>query len=583
MKGGGAGLVLTAMLYCVGLIVLSRNKLSLISLFILSLPFVLYFPTGVLYGYPSVEVIFSALNTNLTEVYGYFKAVYTNLVYCIIFLICFVIIFKIGRFDQNFCYIRGTLGVLCISLSLIVSPSGVFDGFIPTLVKSINNVIRYNYIVRQNVEGIDSYNYDSNDLKILIIGESVRKDYMSCYGYKLKTTPFLNTAKGYFFENYISAAPNTRLSLSFSFFKRFSDKTAILDYDKNIINIAKAGGYEITWISNQGRSGFGDDLIYDLAGLADERIFLKNKEFNKEDYDDMELLSLLKLKVKKNTKQLIVLHMIGSHEPVCARVRNYNNFGYHNDLECYVTSMYKLDTFINNVWKIAKENNTNSEILYFSDHGLSVADNRAFHDVDLLEQYKVPFFVLMDLDKQIRVQAKVSGFNFIDIFSNWLGCKADWISSNFKLDSIDKVQPECCAVYFNEYKTLDNITKSQTAIYPKNEFNIERMRLNFDVCNGNIDSSDKGYVTGWVACSFAGGWSPCYKVGIFSIESNKIIDFMLGTPVKRDDVSMYLDSSKANKFGFDLFVRDYRKENYIGYLKLDHDDVVLCKNLKVNN
>ena len=309
---------------------LSKNNKSLLLLFALTLPLSIYFPTGITYGYPSVEVIFSILNTNVMEIMGYVKAVSDKSICTFLYIVGFVVLLKKKKILE-WSFIKGCIGLLFISVSLIVTPRGITDGFIPSLFRSINYVLNYKYELNRNQDGVISKGIEKDDLKILIVGESVRKDYMSCYGYQLETTPFLNKANGIFFDNYISPAPNTRLSLQFSFFKRVADDSVIPDYNKNIINIAKSAGYHVTWLSNQGRSGYGDELIYDLAGLADERVFLKNKEFHKEDYDDFELISLLRKKVKKNTKQLIVLHMIGSHEPTCARIDGYERFGNKND------------------------------------------------------------------------------------------------------------------------------------------------------------------------------------------------------------------------------------------------------------
>ncbi len=74
---------------------------------------------------------------------------------------------------------------------------------------------------------------------ILIIGESMRKDYMSLYGFPLKTTPFLERVKGTVFENYYSAAPNTQPSLQLTLYRAEKGETV---YTDNIISLAKKAG-----------------------------------------------------------------------------------------------------------------------------------------------------------------------------------------------------------------------------------------------------------------------------------------------------------------------------------------------------
>ncbi|MBN6469223.1 sulfatase-like hydrolase/transferase, partial [Escherichia coli] len=52
------------------------------------------------------------------------------------------------------------------------------------------------------------------DTIVIVTGESVRRDYMSVYGYPVPTTPWLNTAPGLFIDGYTSAAASTVPSLS---------------------------------------------------------------------------------------------------------------------------------------------------------------------------------------------------------------------------------------------------------------------------------------------------------------------------------------------------------------------------------
>ncbi|WP_160190864.1 sulfatase-like hydrolase/transferase, partial [Escherichia coli] len=52
------------------------------------------------------------------------------------------------------------------------------------------------------------------DTIVIVTGESVRRDYMSVYGYPEPTTPWLNTAPGLFIDGYTSAAASTVPSLS---------------------------------------------------------------------------------------------------------------------------------------------------------------------------------------------------------------------------------------------------------------------------------------------------------------------------------------------------------------------------------
>ncbi|MCN7438821.1 sulfatase-like hydrolase/transferase, partial [Escherichia coli] len=93
------------------------------------------------------------------------------------------------------------------------------------------------------------------DTIVIVTGESVRRDYMSVYGYPVPTTPWLNTAPGLFIDGYTSAAASTVPSLN---------RTLIYDYEQNpdsgnnVVALAAKAGYSTWWISNQGKLGEHD-------------------------------------------------------------------------------------------------------------------------------------------------------------------------------------------------------------------------------------------------------------------------------------------------------------------------------------
>ena len=66
---------------------------------------------------------------------------------------------------------------------------------------------------------------------VLVIGESMRADYTSLYGFPIDTTPFLKTSKGLVLKHYIAAAPNTQPSLLRSLYQ---NKNGLPVYKNNI-------------------------------------------------------------------------------------------------------------------------------------------------------------------------------------------------------------------------------------------------------------------------------------------------------------------------------------------------------------
>lgn len=81
---------------------------------------------------------------------------------------------------------------------------------------------------------------------------------MSLFGYPVSTTPFLDNAKGRFYSNYISTAPNTFESLPRTLALSNGHSIALGD---NIITLAKAAGLNTHWLSNQGLFGQFDTPV----------------------------------------------------------------------------------------------------------------------------------------------------------------------------------------------------------------------------------------------------------------------------------------------------------------------------------
>ncbi|WP_239351618.1 phosphoethanolamine transferase [Snodgrassella communis] len=214
-------------------------------------------------------------------------------------------------------------------------------------------------------------NHDDTEVRVVIIGESVRKDYLSVYGYPLNTTPYLKTAKGIFIDGLIAAASNTQLSLSRTLFKTMPNENKI-NWGINFVFLANKAGYETYWVSNQGIIEYGDDIFYTLAQSASQAHFFKEGNYLSNDTDDEEILPIFSKIVNSNNKnKVIFIHMIGSHEPVCYRLGNFQpSFQIYNEASCYVATIEKLDLFIKNITDILKKKNY--KLMYFSDHGLSV-------------------------------------------------------------------------------------------------------------------------------------------------------------------------------------------------------------------
>ena len=305
---------------------------------------------------------------------------------------------------------------------------------------------------------------------VLIIGESARKDYMSTYGFKLPTTPFLDKTNGYINAGYVSAAPATYHSLLNTLHFKPKEKGK-KDYSYNIISLAKAAGIKTFWLSNQGTIGKYDTLASRLGIGADFHYFTKKGGFITNNADDFKLLEELKIKFKEksyeNDTRLFVIHLMGSHRNFCQRITDKEKkLEFINEsLSCYVNTILKTDKLIEEIVTVLKEQNEPYSLIYFSDHGLSHVnkENKKEVDLDFGEEHKQNFevpFVKISSDDTSRevVNVKRSAFNFIYGFSQWLGIETKELDQEYNFFS-NKNDENIKVFNFKEnipYNTLKN-------------------------------------------------------------------------------------------------------------------------------
>ena len=221
-----------------------------------------YFPVGYLYGQPSLSITASLLQTNHLETFEFIKSVP---LFCYALpLLVVASYFALRRYTYTtniptkvkFSFVFLTV-IFIISLGITGKLTKIKAvDFVASIANSFNAYSKQiNQLKSGNTNaqwGIIPNNTKSPTNVVLIIGESMRKDYMSAFGYPLPTTPFLNKANGIFYRNYISTAPNTFLSLP----RTLALSSGVnVDISHNIINLAKQAGYETFWLSNQGFLG----------------------------------------------------------------------------------------------------------------------------------------------------------------------------------------------------------------------------------------------------------------------------------------------------------------------------------------
>lgn len=214
---------------------------------------------------------------------------------------------------------------------------------------------------------------------ILVIGESVRPDHLGINGYARDTTPelakvgpalmsFSNVAST---TNYTAGAvPNLV-------------RRAVAGGNATLVSVFREAGFRTAWFSNQ-----QTDIFTPQADLSD----FSDTEWHQGFRQDLDLLPLLDSCLKQcGERQLIVLHMYGSHFPYDARyVRRdqvftpiFRDVGYATAapqfkrelINSYDNTLLAGDRFLAGVIARARASAKPAVVLFTSDHGENLYDD----------------------------------------------------------------------------------------------------------------------------------------------------------------------------------------------------------------
>src|SRR5699024_11483635 len=106
------------------------------------------------------------------------------------------------------------------------------------------------------------------------------------------------------------------------------------------VNLAKKSGYFTYWFSNQAEHGYHDSLVGGIGKQANKAIFLNQFDAANKLTKDNELLPhIQQTLISPQQKQVIFVHLFGSHSPHCLRTDNrYDIFVLNKSISCYIQS-----------------------------------------------------------------------------------------------------------------------------------------------------------------------------------------------------------------------------------------------------
>ncbi|PIE47664.1 MAG: hypothetical protein CSA42_02545 [Gammaproteobacteria bacterium] len=436
---------------------LLNNKGFIIYLWFVFLLSALYLPTAINYGELDIGAIISLYETNKAESLEFITELISlkTFFYLAIYIGLFTCVYRLNKYIKSS---QNTKKIRYIFLFMVVLPimhrpcSEIYKtqqvsldtlgkiGYYP--IRFISDMIYFNHKYFEHKQKLKAaqtlkatwqiskvdHNYKNY---VLVIGESMRKDYMSAYGYPLDTTPFLANTHATVFNNYIAPGYNTGTSLQRMLLQNSPPENFI--YSNNINSLANSAGMQTYWLSNQGQYGDYDILASSIGHQANEVVFLKKGEYSDKHTSDLQLLPpFIKMLQANHEHKLIVIHLMGSHSGFCNRLdSNYGinpiNGVINKDISCYLTSIRQTDKLLEKIYHELQQQGDTFSLMYLSDHGL--AHNKTdfkgitlLHNSEYKQNYDVPLIVLSSDDKTRQViNAQRSGFDFMSGLAEWLG------------------------------------------------------------------------------------------------------------------------------------------------------------------
>ncbi|WP_029905235.1 sulfatase-like hydrolase/transferase [Prevotella sp. 10(H)] len=463
--------IINALSFILVLNILAKTKYSLWLSLILSffISFDAYF-AFVYSNKASIGTMASILETNATEAGGVLSEVIFIALACLAASIFLILMSQRELKESKFT--RKSAAIMLLIYWIVVMPAIGYwkikalkwEYYVSTFpVISLNNLVGNNFpLVYIDIANIVAYMREKHHMKLymqlekqmpdgisfnsqkespkkifFIIGESASRKHYSLYGYKEKTSPFLDSLAQimpddlHYYDAYSPASITRdalRLILSFSTPQNIQP---FYDYF-NVIDMANIAGYETIWISNQDKVGESESYIGYVASNATQSFY--GSSFIR---DDFNLLPYLEKVYIPGKKQFFAIHLNGSHVPYGERYDEIDVKalpGANTKTREYDRSLHHTDRLLEKIYKIMKRENS-SILYYFSDHaelveggghGVLVMDHNLFDTplvtinnstvpVDsIVKKYIDPEMSLINNSNSTYIMSEIMGYDVLD-------------------------------------------------------------------------------------------------------------------------------------------------------------------------
>jgi glucan phosphoethanolaminetransferase (alkaline phosphatase superfamily) len=253
------------------------------------------------------------------------------------------------------------------------------------------------------------------EVHVLVLGESARRNSWSVYGYGRPTTPYLETLKdqAIFLQHAVADANLTTWSVPILLTGMTPKQFATGAIHGNFVDLAREAGYTTAWLLNQ------DITISTSVGIdADRLVYPADPKANILDrhaLDEALLPGYRREILRTGQPRFIGIHMIGSHWEYYRRYpASFRRFGSDAGLsmisiftaagktgsrvvDAYDNTVLYTDWFLEQVIESARQLTVPATVTFFPDHGedLQQLDGKSGHGAPEYTQhaFEIPAFV----------------------------------------------------------------------------------------------------------------------------------------------------------------------------------------------
>jgi lipid A ethanolaminephosphotransferase len=338
-------------------------------------------------------------------------------------------------------------------LRFLLTPSNYIQAVNGYVQQKFSKPLTIAALGRDAAKGAEWAGQHKRVVTVIVMGETARAMNFSLNHYGRQTNPFLEHQEGLInFSNVQSCGTATAVSLPCVFsvlgHEKYSDSKA--RSQEGLLDVFSHAGFSVLWRNNNsGCKGVCDRVTYEDLSLP----VAGNPLCNAEECFDERLLENLPEIIRKSDKDMvIVLHQKGSHGPSYWKryPPEFQRFGpvcQTNDLEqCsreQITAAYDntilytdylLHKTIQMLEQVSADDNADTSMLYFSDHGESLGEkNMYLHGAPYIisppEQRQVPMMLWLSpgfserfkIDRHCLAARADQPFSHDNVFHSLLG------------------------------------------------------------------------------------------------------------------------------------------------------------------